>query len=284
MHNGEPTFQQRPKYIQRASSIQSEPPKEEADNTKNKKGKELDELKGELTIDEHKLTLEELCRRYETNLETGLSTSKAEELLKINGPNALKPPKSTSQWIIFIKTMVSGFAILLLIGAAFSFIAFGIQYSQNPETPFDNVWLAVSLVVVVVVTGCFQFYQESKSSKIMDSFKKMLPEQAVVLRDGKKSFLPAQDLVVGDIVFLETGQRVSADVRIFKSNGLKVDNSSLTGESEPLSRLPDCTHNNPLETKNLAFFSTFIVEGSGMGLVIRTGDQTAMGRIARYNI
>lgn len=281
MHDGKTNFQQRQNNRQRASSIQSISSKEESNDDKKKKGKELDDLKGELTIDEHKLTLDELCRRYETDPENGLSTSKAEDLLKKNGPNALKPPKKTPEWLKFLKTMVSGFAILLLVGAAFSSIAFGIQYSQNPATPFDNVWLAIVLIVVVVVTGCFQYYQESKSSKIMDSFKKMLPEQAVVLRDGKKSFLPAQNLVVGDIVFLETGQRVSADVRIIKSNGLKVDNSSLTGESEPLSRLPDCTHNNPLETKNLAFFSTFVVEGSGTGMVIRTGDQTAMGRIAR---
>lgn len=285
MCDGTSEKEQNHSYLQRASSTLSACPRESSKNANNisaKKTNDLEELKGEISIDEHKMSVDELCQRYETNLNIGLSTAKAEDLLKKYGLNALKPPKKTSEWLKFIKTLVSGFAILLLIGAAFSSIAFALQYSQNPATPLDNVWLAVVLVCVVVVTGCFQYYQESKSSKIMDSFKKMIPEHAIVLRDGKKSFLQAQNLVVGDIVFLENGQRVSADVRILKSDGLKVDNSSLTGESEPLLRSPDCTHKNPLETKNLAFFSTFIVEGSGIGLVIRTGEHTAMGRIARY--
>lgn len=71
-----------------------------------------------------------------------------------------------------------------------------------------------------------------------------------------------------------------ADVRVINSNGLKVDNSSLTGESEPQNRVPTCTHTNPLETKNIAFFSTNCVEGAGRGIVIRVGDNTSMGRIA----
>ena len=72
---------------------------------------------------------------------------------------------------------------------------------------------------------------------------------------------PVEQLVVGDLVEVKGGDQVPADLRIVKSQGLKVDNSSLTGESEPLSRIPDCTHDNPLETKNLAFFSTNCVEG-----------------------
>ena len=114
----------------------------------------------------------------------------------------------------------------------------------------------------------------------MDSFKNMLPQQAIVIRDGKKQNIPAEKLTIGDLVYVEIGTRIPGDIRIVSSSGLKVDNSSLTGESEPLTRSPDCTHDNPLETKNLAFFSTFAVEGSGTGIVIKIGDNTVMGRIA----
>ena len=92
--------------------------------------------------------------------------------------------------------------------------------------------------------------------------------------------LPVEDLVVGDLVEIKGGDQVPADIRIISSHGLKVDNSSLTGESEPQNRIPTCTSDNPLETKNLAFFSTNCVEGAGQGIVIRVGDNTSMGRIA----
>ena len=83
-----------------------------------------------------------------------------------------------------------------------------------------------------------------------------------MIRDSKKMTLKAEDLVIGDVVDIKFGDRIPADIRIIECRGLKVDNSSLTGESEPQNRSPDCTNNNPLETQNLAFFSTSAVEGT----------------------
>ncbi len=82
------------------------------------------------------------------------------------------------------------------------------------------------------------------------------------------------------MVEVKGGDRIPADIRVIQAHGFKVDNSSLTGESEPQSRSPECTNDNPLETKNVAFFSTNCVEGSGRGIVVNTGDRTVMGRIA----
>ena len=93
--------------------------------------------------------------------------------------------------------------------------------------------------------------------------------------------ISAETLVVGDIVLCKGGERIPADVRILKCESMKIDNSSLTGESEPLSRSPEAGNQQPLEAKNLAFFSTSCVEGSGVGLVIATGDNTVMGKIAK---
>ncbi|XP_015347137.2 sodium/potassium-transporting ATPase subunit alpha-4 isoform X1 [Marmota marmota marmota] len=92
--------------------------------------------------------------------------------------------------------------------------------------------------------------------------------------------IDVQDVVVGDLVEVKGGDRIPADLRLISSQGCKVDNSSLTGESEPQSRSPDFTHENPLETRNICFFSTNCVEGTAQGIVIATGDSTVMGRIA----
>ncbi|NXH40942.1 AT1A2 ATPase, partial [Dicaeum eximium] len=144
------------------------------------------------------------------------------------------------------------------------------------------LYLGVVLAAVVIVTGCFSYYQEAKSSKIMDSFKNMVPQ--VGSRDraggGEKIQINAENVVVGDLVEVKGGDRVPADMRIISSHGCKVDNSSLTGESEPQTRSPEFTHENPLETRNICFFSTNCVEGTARGIVISTGDRTVMGRIA----
>ncbi|XP_065729905.1 sodium/potassium-transporting ATPase subunit alpha-2 isoform X3 [Phocoena phocoena] len=104
--------------------------------------------------------------------------------------------------------------------------------------------------------------------------------QALVVREGEKMQINAEEVVVGDLVEVKGGDRVPADLRIISSHGCKVDNSSLTGESEPQTRSPEFTHENPLETRNICFFSTNCVEGTARGIVIATGDRTVMGRIA----
>ena len=241
-----------------------------------KQKSKIKDLKKEVEIDEHKLSLDELAERFKTDLKNGLTQAQASELLEKNGPNSLTPPKKVPEWLKFLKQMTGGFSILLWIGAAFSLIAYFIQNSSSK----DNLWLAIVLAFVVFITGCFQYYQEFKSGKIMDSFKNMLPEQTLVFRDGQRHTISAKSLVLGDLVQIDIGSRIPADMRIIKCSGLKVDNSSLTGEAEALSRSPELTHDNPLETKNLIFFGTYAVEGSAIGVVIRTGDNTAMGRIA----
>jgi sodium/potassium-transporting ATPase subunit alpha len=123
------------------------------------------------------------------------------------------------------------------------------------------LYLGIALTVVVVVTAMFSYFQERKSNKIMESFKNLVPQFALVIRDGQKLTIKAEQLTVGDMVEVKFGDRVPADIRILEARQFKVNNSSLTGESEPQSRSPEFTNNNPLETKNLAFFSTNAVEG-----------------------
>ncbi|XP_006989155.1 sodium/potassium-transporting ATPase subunit alpha-1 [Peromyscus maniculatus bairdii] len=247
---------------------------------KAKKERDMDELKKEVSMDDHKLSLDELHRKYGTDLSRGLTPARAAEILARDGPNALTPPPTTPEWVKFCRQLFGGFSMLLWIGAILCFLAYGIRSATEEEPPNDDLYLGVVLSAVVIITGCFSYYQEAKSSKIMESFKNMVPQQALVIRNGEKMSINAEDVVVGDLVEVKGGDRIPADLRIISANGCKVDNSSLTGESEPQTRSPDFTNENPLETRNIAFFSTNCVEGTARGIVVYTGDRTVMGRIA----
>jgi len=246
-----------------------------------KKGKNLNELKQELEIDVHKVDVDVLCKRFKTTVENGLTDDLVAAGIKEHGPNALTPPPTVPEWVKFCKCLFSGFAMLLWLGAILCFVAYGIQASAYEEPPDDNLYLGIVLSAVVTVTGIFSYYQESKSAKIMEGFKNLVPQFALVRRNGgEKITVKAEELTLGDIVEIKFGDRCPADLRILEARGLKVDNSSLTGESEPQARSPEFTHENPLETKNLAFFSTNAVEGTAVGMVVNIGDNTVMGRIA----
>ncbi|GAA48524.1 Na+/K+ transporting ATPase subunit alpha K01539 sodium/potassium-transporting ATPase subunit alpha [Clonorchis sinensis] len=238
-------------------------------------------LKAEVKMEEHQLDLEELCGRLGTDLVQGLDESQAKKRLEEYGPNAVTPPKTIPEWVRLLKCMLGGFSILLWIGSILCFVAGAIEHTTVRFPQNDNLYLGGVLAGVVIISGLFTYYQEAKSSKIMESFKTMVPQTAVVIRNGERHIISAEQLVVGDLVDVKGGDRVPADLRVIYASNLKADNSSLTGESEPQTRSTQCTQVNPLETKNLLFFSTNVVEGSGRGIVVRTGNDTIMGRIAR---
>ncbi|KAL3887086.1 hypothetical protein ACJMK2_027042 [Sinanodonta woodiana] len=256
-------------------------PNDEGIKKSKKKAKEKsDELKHELEMDEHKISIDELYARLGTDPDKGLSPEVAKEVLRRDGRNELTPPKTTPEFIKFCKHMLGGFSLLLWLGSILCFIAYAIQKVSTQDPPGDNMYLGVVLAAVVIVTGVFGYYQDAKSSKIMDSFKNLIPKFALVIRNGEKLNIRAEELVVGDVVEVKFGDSIPADIRIIMAQGFKVDNSTLTGESEPQSRSSELTNENPLETKNLAFFSTNAVEGTCRGIVVKTGDRTVIGRIA----
>lgn len=224
---------------------------------------------------EHKVSVEEMVTRLKTDAENGLTDAEAKLRLERDGPNVLSPPKVTPWYVKLLLQFVNFFAILLQVAAILCFIGFGL----HPESK-DNLYLGIILYVVVIVTALFTFAQEFKSEKTMEKFANFLPPQTVVHRGGKVLEVPARDLVVGDLCDVKLGDKIPADLRIVSNQKLKVDNSPLTGESEPIGRTVDCTDENPLETKNLAFFGTLAVDGTAQGVVVNTGDDTVFGRIA----
>jgi sodium/potassium-transporting ATPase subunit alpha len=139
------------------------------------------------------------------------------------------------------------------------------------------------LFLVVVATAFGSYWQEQQAGEVMASLKVLLPTKAWVIRDGQLNEVPAEELVLGDLVQLHAGCKVPADLRIVASAGLKVDQSMITGESEPVSKNSVVGYGDPLESHNLSFSASLCVEGEGAGIVIRTGDSTLIGALAKLS-
>jgi len=239
----------------------------------------LQDLKSNVQMTEHLEEWDELLSKLGTDVDRGLTKDKAKELNAKYGDNKLTPPKTKPKWVKFLEEMTGFFSLLLWGGSLLCFIAYSLQKAE------DNLYLGVVLAVVVFVTGCFSFFQNNKADNLMNSFKKLLPPKIICVRDGNPSEVSSEKLVPGDVIKLKGGDLVPADVRIWTcSDNCVVDNSSLTGEAEPQKRKNISTHNEPLETANLAFFGTFVPEGECTGVVVNIGDKTVMGRIASLTL
>ncbi|MCP9263813.1 Sodium/potassium-transporting ATPase subunit alpha [Dirofilaria immitis] len=208
---------------------------------------------------------------YSTLIPPGHTEEKANQLLKDYGMNMLTPPKKRSEILAALRYLFVGFNFLLWLGSIASIISYIIEYRQNVDAKLDNLYMGIVLAIVVVITGLFAYYQEYKSSKIMESFAKLAPPTTMVgefcIKRWCDKKIDATLIVPGDIVHIKAGDRIPADIRIITSSGFK-------------NRGPECTHVNPLETNNLILFGTGAVEGKCTGIVILTGDRTIMGRIA----
>ncbi|KAI4890326.1 hypothetical protein NFI96_018354, partial [Prochilodus magdalenae] len=227
----------------------------------------------------------------------GLTNAKAAEFLLRDGPNALTPPPTTPEWVKFCRQLFGGFSILLWIGAILCFLAYAIQAATEDEPAGDNLYLGIVLSAVVIITGCFSYFQEAKSSKIMESFKNMVPQQALVIREGEKMQINAEEVVGGDLVEVKGGDRIPADLRIISSHGCKlgrgyvvlshtgsfihwkaVELLASVGVQAELSLLACMIRSGiRLHSANLMFL---LFPGTARGIVICTGDRTVMGRIA----
>lgn len=243
------------------------------------KGK-ANEGKKDIEMDQHVVPLEDLLRRYDTNIETGIKESSAQSRMDKWGKNVLSPPKATPWYILYLHEITTPFAILLWVGAILCFIATGLNTEY--EKLDENFYLGVVLAVVNFMSGTFAYFQNAKSANAMKALSALTSERCTVLRGGELKNVEAKEVVVGDIVKVNgaMGERVPADIRIVKSVNFKVDNSSLTGESEEVPRGVENSHDNPYDAENLAFFSTMAVNGECTGLVVAVGDSTLIGVIA----
>jgi sodium/potassium-transporting ATPase subunit alpha len=235
-------------------------------------------------MDTHKITLQELEDRFDTHVNAdgtndrgpqGLSEDKATMKLEKHGKNALTEKKAKKWYVLFIEELTGFFSLLLWFGSFLCFFGY-ILDSSDPS----NLYLGIVLAVVTLVTGIFSYFQTSKSAALMAQFKDFIPQKTMVIRNGDEKEVKAANLVPGDVVKIKGGDNVPADVRILDCYEMKVNNASLTGESEDLLRGAESSADNPLETMNLAFFGTQCTQGVGTAVVIETGDKTVIGQIA----
>ncbi|KXN64943.1 hypothetical protein CONCODRAFT_44889, partial [Conidiobolus coronatus NRRL 28638] len=234
-------------------------------------------------IDEHNLEISEVCKRYGTTVDTakpdtsgGLSKTTAAQLKEQYGPNVLSPPKKKHPIVIFLECLAALFNLLLILAGILTYVLYGIDPIGNAP----NSYLGGILIGVAVVNALIEFVQLLKTAAALESFMNMIPQQCRCVREGALIQIPAADLVPGDVVLVRMGDKVPADLFLFFVSDMKVDNSSLTGESEPQERIVQNDQKNFLEATNLAFNGTLAVSGEAYGIVIRTGDSTFLGQIA----
>ncbi len=224
--------------------------------------------------DYHSIPLAELEQRLDSNA-AGLSSAEALRRLGVYGSNELSVRKETSEIVKFLRQFGNFFALLLIVGSALAFLADFLKPGEG------NFYIGVALLVVVLLNALFTYIQEHQAERILESFRNMLPHMANVVRDNQVSRIEAKLLVPGDVILLEEGDRIPVDGRLIEVNQLKVDHSSLTGESEPQLRKLICTHENLVESRNVVFSGTLVQSGNGKALVYATGMQTQIGHIVQ---
>ncbi|KAL1921901.1 uncharacterized protein VTP21DRAFT_10543 [Calcarisporiella thermophila] len=231
--------------------------------------------------DLHKIPVNEVFLRFSTSILEGLGLDQATKRLQQNGKNAITPAR-TNYLRKIASYLFGGFGALLWLASLICWISWQPLGLPNPD-PL-NLALAILLLIVVAIQAAFNAWQDWSTARVMASINNMLPAETMVLRGGKKLKLAATELVTGDIVFLNLGNKVPADIRLVQISGdLKFDRSILTGESDAVAGSTECTDENFLETKNIALMGTHVTNGSGIGVVIATGDNTVMGRIAKLS-
>ncbi len=221
----------------------------------------------------HSKKVEAVLEELDTD-PVGLNTEDAAERLVKYGPNELTERKKTSMIQIFFNQFKDIFVIMLLIATAISFIA---AYAQNePQTE------TVTIAAIVVLNAVVGFVQEYRSEKAMEAMKQLTAPRARLMRNGKEVVIPAKDVVPGDILLLESGDRIPADSRLIEVVDLRTDEAVLTGESTQVDKgVKPVSETAPVaDRKNTVFTATFVTYGRGKAVVTATGMDTEFGKIA----
>ncbi|MFZ3114248.1 MAG: cation-translocating P-type ATPase [Syntrophales bacterium] len=214
-------------------------------------------------------TIDEAIDDLKSSLQ-GLSSEEAKKRLEEYGPNELKEGKKNTALGMFLNQFKDFMIIVLILAAIISGII-----GDAADT--------VAIIVIVVLNAIIGFVQEYRAEKAIAALKKMASHTAVVMRNGMPSTIPGSEIVPGDIVILDAGRVVPADMRIIETAQLKVEEAALTGESVPVEKETETLHDEYLplgDRKNMAYKGTFVAYGRGKGIVVSTGMDTELGRIA----
>lgn len=218
----------------------------------------------------HSLSSDSLLSVLDTDSKQGLSENEAEQRLAQYGQNRLTPPRGKGPFKLLLSQFNQPLVYILLLSGSI--------------TAFLQEWVDSSVIFGVVLVNAFiGFFQEANALRAIDALSRVLSVSCTVLRDEQRRIIPANELVPGDIVILQSGDKIPADLRLLHCRELQIDESALTGESVPVEKLPP-----PLDANcaladriNMAYSSTLVTFGSGLGVVVETGDLTEIGLINR---
>ncbi len=215
----------------------------------------------------HTAKLEDVFKELKTS-KKGLSSFEVKKRQGEYGFNKIESKKRATAFGLFLEQFKSFLVILLIIATAIAFFV-------------GEILDAFAILAILILNAILGFWHEYKAEKAVEALKKYLTPVVVVVRDGKRQEVSAEELVLGDIVFLEEGKRVPADLRLIESINLKIDESSLTGESTPVGKDRDFLKDvSVADRKNMCFMGTLVSYGRGSGIVVGTGMTTEFGKIA----
>ena len=219
----------------------------------------------------YRKTIQEIETACQSDLHKGLSEEEAQRRQKEQGKNILNKKKKVTLLQMFLEQFQDPMVIILIIGAIVSI--FLKEYMD-----------ACIILVVIVLNAIIGVIQEFKAEKAIDALEKLSEPKAYVLRDGYLKEINSEDLVVGDIVELEAGRYIPADMRVLPRTHLKVEESTLTGESEAIEKQADIVYPDEMhiaDQRNMVFMSTYVTYGKAQGMVVRCGMDSEVGKIAR---
>ena len=218
----------------------------------------------------HDLNSDETIHALDTDL-NGLSEQEVQNRRSLHGMNKLKEPEKTSSLLRFFSQYHDPLNYLLITAAIVALLI-------HPDQPGD----AIFIFIVLTANATFGFWQEGQAEQAMDALKQMSVSTCVVIRDGIEWSIPTPDLVPGDVVKLDEGLNVPADIRVVESYQCKIDESSLTGESNSILKSADALPSSTLlaDRNNMAYMGTCVSTGRAIGIVVETGMSTELGRIA----
>ncbi len=218
----------------------------------------------------HILSGGEICDKLRVNPEKGLSDKDVNRRLVEYGHNSLAVKKGVNPVFLFLGQFKDFMVMVLMIATLISGL-------------LGEIADAVTILAIILLNAILGFVQEYKAERSMESLRSLTAPEATVLRNGMGLKIPASELVPGDIVMLETGDRIPADIRWIKATNIRVEESALTGESQPVAKIsePLIDQYTPMaDRKNMSYMGTVVVNGRGIGVVTGTGMATEMGIIA----
>ena len=224
----------------------------------------------------HSISISSLFSKLGTS-KNGLSKRAAAEKLSRFGPNEITQIKKDPWYVLFFAQFKSLPIFMLLVATAIS-LALGLTIDTS------KILDAIAISVAILLAVTFGFWQEYNAERVLDALKKMTVPRSLVVRDNQMVLIDSRELVVGDIVLIDEGSRVPADIRLIEATNVAVDQSMLTGESLPASKQVSLFSAKTVlaEQKNMLFSGTIIVRGHGKGVVVATGMRTEFGKIVNF--